>query len=59
MNGDDQDGNRMFPIHKPAHPKSLVHYVDLAPHRKKKMFDQVQAPHKAYTSEIKPKEEWF
>ena len=38
VNVDDEDGNRLFPIHKPAHPKSLVHYVDLAPHRKKKLF---------------------
>ena len=38
----DFDDNRHFPIQKPAHPKSLVHYIDISQHRKNKMFAKNQ-----------------
>lgn len=44
----DEDGARLFPIHKPMPPKSLVHYIDLAPHRKKKMFQENSTPIKIH-----------
>jgi len=51
-NVEDQDGSRNFPIKKPAHPKSLVHYVDVAAYRKKKFFDEVPFFQKHDSSEL-------
>ena len=50
---EDEDGNRHFPLHKPIHPKTLVHYVDLAPHRKKKNMFENNDLRTNYISEIK------
>ena len=48
----DEDGARLFPIHKPMPPKSLVHYIDLAPHRKKRVFQDNSAPIKMHCDDI-------
>ena len=57
VNVKDKDGSRLFPIHKPAPPKSLVHYIDLAPHRKKRMFGDNSISKPGLSSDIKKREE--